>query len=77
MEKYIAFGLYRKNEQGAFQPAGAPSLQQDVYLASDVDKLIQAARATLCEQRREFARGDVADLDALEDALGSLMESST
>lgn len=41
MEKYIAFGLYAKNEHGAFQPAGEPSLQQDVYLAADVDNLQQ------------------------------------
>lgn len=46
-----------------------------MYLASDVDALIAAARETLTEQRREFARGDIPDLDALEDALNGLMES--
>lgn len=29
------------------------------------------AEATLLEQRREFARGDIGDLDALEDALNA------
>ena len=35
-------------------------------------KVADCARATLIEQRREFARGDVADLDELEDALLAL-----
>lgn len=34
-----------------------------------IHALVTAARATLTEQRREFARGDVPDLDRLEDAL--------
>ena len=44
---------------------GAPAGWLDCY----VDPLIAAARATLAEQRREFKRGEIPDLDALEDAL--------
>jgi hypothetical protein len=47
MQKYIAFGLYSKNEQGAFQPAGEATLQQDVYLAKDVDALTGLVREML------------------------------
>ncbi len=39
------------------------------YELGTVQELIDAARHTLTEQRREFAYGDVADLDRLEDAL--------
>lgn len=34
-------------------------------------RVAACAEATLTEQRREFARGDVSDLDALEDALNA------
>lgn len=34
------------------------------------------AEWTLIEQRREFARGDIADLDKLEDALNAWKESA-
>lgn len=39
MEKYIAFGLYRKNEHGGHQEAMEPGEAKQVYLAADVDKL--------------------------------------
>lgn len=41
-------------------------------VAQLVQNVVDAARATLTEQRREFARGDIGDLDALEDALTAL-----
>jgi hypothetical protein len=41
MEKFVAFGLYQKNEQAAFQPAGEATLQQEVYLAKDVHTLLK------------------------------------
>ena len=59
MEKYIAFGLYQKNEQGAFQPAGKPSLQQDVYLASDV----QAALSKYGQHLRNCEAGSMGVFD--------------
>lgn len=40
MDKYIAFNLYRKNEQGAHQPALRDDVAKDVYLAADVDACI-------------------------------------
>jgi hypothetical protein len=68
MDKLITFDLYVRTPAGSYHTAVIGDEAKDVYLASDVEKLIQAARATLTEQRREFARGDVSDLDALEDA---------
>lgn len=41
-------------------------------VAQLVQNVVDAARSTLTEQRREFARGDIGDLDALEDALTAL-----
>jgi hypothetical protein len=41
-----------------------------------IDELKTAAHATLTEQRREFARGDIGDLDRLEDALASVSDVS-
>lgn len=43
MEKYIAFGLYQKNDVGGHQPVRATfMLGDEVYLAADTDKLVQA-----------------------------------
>lgn len=44
MDKYIAFGLYRKNEQGGHQEISKPREGEHVYLASDVDALLKALR---------------------------------
>ena len=38
-----------------------------------IQRLVAAAWATLMEQRREFARGEVEDLDKLEDALTAML----
>lgn len=40
-------------------------------LEKAIQGVIDAARATLMEQRREFVRGDIEDLDRLEDALSA------
>lgn len=34
-----------------------------------LEEVLHAAESTLLQQRREFARGDIGDLDALEDAI--------
>lgn len=39
MEKYIAFGLYHKNEHGGHQEAMEPGIAKPVYLAKDVAAL--------------------------------------
>lgn len=44
MEKYIAFGLYRKNEHGGHQEAMEPGEAKPVYLAKDVDALLHELR---------------------------------
>jgi hypothetical protein len=36
MKKYIAFGLYQKNEQGAYQEAMEPGEAKEVYREQDV-----------------------------------------
>lgn len=40
-----------------------------------IETLVDAAQTTLTEQRREFARGDVEDLDRLEDAIAAYRAS--
>lgn len=78
MEKLIAFDLYRLNTAGGHEQALPKSFAgYRVYLAPGVEALIHAAQATLTEQRREFARGEIADLDVLEDAINALMERSS
>jgi hypothetical protein len=49
MEKFIAFGLYRKNEHGAHQEAMEPGEAKPVYLVKDVDARV----AELEKQLRE------------------------
>ena len=44
-------------------------------LVSKLYRLSTIARQTLVEQRREFARSDIEDLDALEDVLNELESS--
>ena len=39
------------------------------------NRVAECARATLNEQRREFARGEISDLDDLEGALNALDEA--
>ncbi len=55
------------------------ALEVLAFLGSDTrigayERVVQAARATLAEQRREFGRGEFADLDELEDALSNFPE---
>ena len=38
-------------------------------IPEEIRELITAASGTLSEQRKEFARGELADLDRLEDAI--------
>lgn len=38
MEKYIAFGLYRKNEHGGHTEISKPREGEHVYLAADVQR---------------------------------------
>lgn len=41
MEKYIAFGLYRKNPLGGHQEISKRREGEHVYLASDVEALLK------------------------------------
>lgn len=47
VKKYIAFGLYQKNELGGHQEAMEPGEAKSVYLASDVDARIKELQAAL------------------------------
>jgi hypothetical protein len=51
MFKYTAFDLYKTNELGAYQPAVVMAGQKsrEVYLASDVDKILAAIPAHLID----------------------------
>jgi hypothetical protein len=74
MEKYIAFGLYRKNELGGHQEAldVTPGVAKDVYMASDVDALLQK----LSHARLTWAMGCPCKCQAcaeLDDLLKELM----
>jgi len=58
-----------------FMYRGVANAELIAYLrnhAQEIVNLVDVATATLNEQRREFARGDIADLDDLEDALAAL-----
>lgn len=43
---------------------------------SPIQTLVEAAQTTLTQQRREFARGDIEDLDALEDAIDAFQRGA-
>jgi hypothetical protein len=58
MEKFVAFGLYRKNELGGHQPAQLPPPQgSEVYLASDVETLIELVREVIKEDIGQHIMG--------------------
>jgi hypothetical protein len=44
MQKYIAFGLYNRNEHGAYQESMEPGEPKPVYLAADVHALLTRVR---------------------------------
>ncbi len=42
---------------------------------SPIERLLSAAKNTLAQQRSEFSRGEIADLDELEDAIAEVEAS--
>jgi hypothetical protein len=66
MDKYIAFNVYRKNEQGGHQPANANGDPQEVYLAKDVHELLERCRDNLYHPHEpEMIRKLEAEIDSL------------
>jgi hypothetical protein len=78
MFKYTAFDLYKTNELGAYQPAVVMAGQKsrEVYLASDVDALLQK----LSDARLTWAMVcdcECTGCDDLDTVIRSLMGSAT
>jgi hypothetical protein len=74
MKKYIAFDMYEKNEKGGHQPSiPVTSAGHEVYLASDVDEFLSAAK-DVCDY--DWSDNDEDAVRAVE-KLRSLMESVT
>ena len=82
MQKYIAFGLYRKNEAGGHQEVSAPRQGAHVYLAEDVDRAVAGLKQWLSDNRGEsqfadYFGGYAAAVEAMEEKLRELMVGSS
>jgi hypothetical protein len=76
MEKFVAFGLYRKNELGGHQPAQLPPKQgSEVYLAADVDALLPLLQKIVAHQPGTFwsLTDEIEIHDAAEKAIGLMV----
>lgn len=72
MDKYIAFNLYSRNEQGGHQPVVRSDDAKDVYLAADVEARIAELEKAARDARLEWAMVCSCECQACDDLFEKL-----